>query len=226
MSSPNSSDLPENILRLKKRLQLPLPGETVRATMFPTPESGDEISRPALREDHRKAAVLFLLYPGQNLDNNAPDLHLVFIQRPDYDGTHSGQISLPGGRHEDDETLEQTALRESFEEVGVDPDLVTVLGELEPMNVFASNHNVYPFIGYSPVRPDFIPCRQEVAAIIEAPINVLLQPGSRLTERRELKRWGPTQVPFYSVNGHKIWGATAIMLAEFLQLLTECLDDE
>ena len=230
MTSEISSDLPIGIARLQKRLQLPLPGEAARASMLPLPESGVEINRPALRADHRKAAVLFLLYPHTTAERTenpsySGNLHLVFIQRPDYDGTHSGQISLPGGRHEANETLEQTALRESFEEVGVTPEQVTILGELEPMNVFASNHNVYPFIGYSSARPNFVPCQQEVAAIIEAPLQTLLQPTSRLTELRELKRWGPTQVPFYSVNGHKIWGATAIMLAEFLQLLTESFDE-
>ena len=231
MCAQTSSDLPDNIRRLQQRLQLPLPGEAARKTMLPLPESGDEINRPALRDDHRKAAVLFLLYPvgpstvaGDSGDDQQ-NLHLVFIQRPDYDGTHSGQISLPGGRHEADETLEQTALRESFEEVGVDPQQVTILGELEPMNVFASNHNVYPFIGYCPTRPNFVPCQQEVAAIIEAPIKTLLKPTSRLTELRDLKRWGPTHVPFYSVDDHKIWGATAIMLAECLQLLKECFDE-
>ena len=231
MISATPNGLPEKIQRLKKRLQLPLPGETIRATMLPLPESGDEINRPALRDDHRKAAVLFLLYPVITSDSTdkpaqtSENLHLVFIQRPDYDGTHSGQISLPGGRHEGDETLEQTALRESFEEVGVDPQQVTILGELDPMNVFASNHNVYPFIGYCPSRPKFVPCQQEVAAIIEAPIATLLKPTSRLTELRDLKRWGPTHVPFYSVDDHKIWGATAIMLAEFLHLLTECFNE-
>lgn len=190
--------------------------------MVPRPVNGEPIPWPDRRDDHRKAAVLLLLYPAAA---NDPSLNLVFIQRPEYDGTHGGQISLPGGRQEDNETLATTAMRETHEEVGVDPQQVIILGQMAQFYVYASNHDVHPFVGYCDHRPEFVPCQLEVAEIIEAPLNALLEPAARQYEVRDLKRWGATEVPYFAVGRHKIWGATAIMLAEFLHLLRETTDD-
>ncbi|RLA12330.1 MAG: coenzyme A pyrophosphatase [Gammaproteobacteria bacterium] len=186
--------------------------------MMPLPISGKPFPWPEPPGDHRKAAVLFLLYPAMV---NDPSLSLVFIQRPEYDGTHGGQISLPGGRQERNETLAEAATRETHEEVGVDPEQVVILGQLAEFYVYASNHNVHPFVGYVAQRPAFVPCQQEVAEIIEAPLKTLLDPATRQCEQRDLKRWGATEVPYFAVGKHKIWGATAIMLAEFLHLLKD-----
>jgi len=225
-------ELPEKLAALRLRLLKPShQGEIFRSesrtqnatqTMVPLPLNGKPITWPQRPDDHRNAAVLFLLYPAKTDD---PELNLVFIQRPEYDGTHSGQISLPGGRQEPDETLAQTATRETHEEVGVDPQQVEIVGQLGEFYVPASNHNVHPFVGYAAQRPQFVACQKEVADIIEAPLKTLLNPTARQSEIRQLNRWGDTEVPFFAVDHHKIWGATAIMLTEFLQLMGEVINE-
>jgi 8-oxo-dGTP pyrophosphatase MutT (NUDIX family) len=222
----STSPLPATLTRVQNRLQQlaveqPAANQSARASMRPSPVSGQRVSWPTPQSDPRNAAVLFLLYPAQVDD---PGLHLVFIQRPEYEGIHGGQISLPGGRSEGDETLAETALREAQEEVGIDPQRVILLGQLAEFYVQASNHNVHPFVGYCDHRPAFVPCQQEVAEIIEAPVAALLNPASRQREVRDLQRWGATEVPYFAVGEHKIWGATAVMLAEFIHLLGDALE--
>lgn len=158
--------------------------------------------------------MLVLLYPHSSTN----DLWLTLIKRPDYEGVHAGQICLPGGRRESAETLEQTALRETHEEIGVDPGQVTLIGRLSPFYVPPSNHQVYPFVGYAMDRPQFQPCATEVAELIEQPLAALLDPANRRQEVRDLKRWGRTQVPYFAMGTHKVWGATAMMLSEFVEL--------
>jgi len=218
--------LPDALLRMQDKLQRltheqPAGNQSARATMVPAPVGGKRPSWPAPPDNPRKAAVLFLLYPPQT---NDPALNLVFIQRPEYEGIHGGQISLPGGRSEGNETLAETALREAQEEVGINPQRVVILGQLAEYFVQASNHNVHPFVGYCDHRPVFVPCQQEVAEIIEAPLATLLNPACRQREVRDLHRWGATEVPYFAVGNYKIWGATAVMLAEFIHLLGESLE--
>ncbi|MEL0083828.1 MAG: CoA pyrophosphatase [Gammaproteobacteria bacterium] len=222
LASTLPPQLPTLVSRLHQRLRQAADDDqtavAAQQKMMPVPANGKPRAWPPLRDDHRKAAVLFLLYPARQ---PADGLNLVFIQRPDYDGTHGGQISLPGGRLEGDETLAETATRETHEEVGVDPAEVLLLGQMEAFYVYASNHNVHPFVGYCHQRPEFVPCEQEVAEIIEAPLSTLLDPANQQQERRDLTRWGTTDVPYFAVGNHKIWGATAIMLARFLHLLDD-----
>ena len=204
------ADLPS---RLAGALRGGPPGARATEQMMPVALDGSTFQRPAPRDDTRDAAVLLLLYPR----GGRHDWHLTLIKRPDYDGVHSGQIAFPGGRREGEESLAETALREAQEEIGLDPGRVTLLGELSPFFVFASNHLVHPFVGYTEQQPTFVPCAVEVAQIIEIPLSHLLEPASRRHETREL-RWGPAQIPYFAVDDHKVWGATAMMLAEFLEL--------
>ncbi len=172
--------------------------------MAPTP-------RPMRRTDvpgnARLASVLVLLYPV-----NAA-LHFALMQRVEYEGVHSGQISLPGGKHEDGETVEQTALRETFEEFGV-IEPIQMLGALTPIYVPPSDFEIHPFVGCLPARPVWKPDPREVAKIIEVPLHDLLNPALKAVE--DWMRYGkPFTVPFYRFGTHKVWGATAIMLSEF-----------
>ena len=185
---------------------------------MPVALDGSTFRRPSPRDDTRDAAVLLLLYPR----SQRHDWHLTLIKRPDYDGVHSGQIAFPGGRREGDESLTETALREAREEIGIDPGQVTLLGELTAFFVFASNHLVHPFVGHTERRPAFVPCPVEVAQIIEIPLSHLLAPTSLRQETRKL-RWGPARIPYFAVDEHKVWGATAMMLAEFLELTRKLL---
>ena len=206
--------------RLQWALARPLPGRLGQARMAPVPYHGSMDDRwEAIPEQHREAAVLLLVYP------DAAGAHrLVVMRRPDYSGPHSGQVALPGGRREGDETLLHTALRETREELGVDPASLTVLGALSPLYVRASNHLVYPFAATTGRRPDFQPCAREVAEIIEVPLARLLDPRYRGMEVVRFDRFGRVRVPYFALPGARIWGATGMILGEFLAVL-EQLDE-
>jgi 8-oxo-dGTP pyrophosphatase MutT (NUDIX family) len=161
----------------------------------------------------RLGGVLMLLYCADD------ELMLVLMLRPTYDGVHSGQVSCPGGRHEPPETLEMTALRETEEEIGVPPDSVIILGPLTPLYILPSDYEVHPFVGFHAAgRPIFISHPREVAAIIETPLRLLLDPATRREEEWDLRGLRMT-VPFFQVGEHKVWGATAMMLSELVERL-------
>ncbi len=162
--------------------------------------------------DARQGGVLVLLYLYGG------HVHLPLILRPTYSGVHSGQVGFPGGGREPvDADLTATALREAWEEVGVDPEEVRILGQLSPLFVIASNYLVQPTVGWCSSRPDFRTDPYEVAQLLEAPLAHLLDPA---TTRRELwtLRGSAVEVPFYAVAGQTVWGATAMMLSELLVL--------
>lgn len=202
--------------KIAAALQRPLPGRVAHMRMAPTPRPPGKIWEPP--EGHREAAVLLLCYPHNSRDNRE-ELHLVFIQRPEYEGVHSGQIAFPGGRREAGEPLLQTALREAREEIGLAAEAVEILGSLSPYYVSGSNHNVFPFVGYCPSRPVFSPCAIEVAEIIETPLASLLGEQAKREEYRTLGQYGRRRIPFFDLRGKKLWGATAMMISEFLALL-------
>jgi 8-oxo-dGTP pyrophosphatase MutT (NUDIX family) len=198
------------IERLRTRLAGPLPGPAAQRTMAPSvrPEpSLQEMARYACRE----AGVLALLFPQDDAPN------LVLTVRRAHLRQHAGQISFPGGRREAGETLQEAALRETHEEIGLAPDQVDVLGSLTPLYIPPSNYCVYPFVGVAARPPDLRPHDYEVERILQIAVTHLLGPQVRVEEEWTL-RGQPVQVPFFSVDGHKIWGATAMMLAELLAL--------
>jgi 8-oxo-dGTP pyrophosphatase MutT (NUDIX family) len=173
-------------------------------------------SRPVSRFESqaggpRLGAVLLLFYCADD------EISLVLTRRPDYGGVHSGQVSCPGGRHEPPEHLETTALRETHEEIGVDPADVVILGRLTPLYIPPSDFEVHPFVGcFRHGRPTFIPDSREVAEIIEVPLSHLLQAGTRIEEPWVL-RGLEVVVPFFLIGEHKIWGATAMILSELVE---------
>lgn len=206
--------------RLHAFLAGPLPGRAGQARMAPVPYRGSMDDRwEAIPAQHREAAVLLLLYPDAT---GHP--HLALIRRPDYSGPHSGQVALPGGRREGDETLLQTALRETQEEIGVDPAPLAQLGALSSLYVRASNHLVYPFVAAAVGRPNFTPCEREVAAVIEVPLGRLLDRRFRGVEVVRFEQFGRVRVPYFALPGTRIWGATGMILGEFLTVL-EQLDE-
>lgn len=195
---------------LARDLQEPLPGLPAQLRMAPALREGRIRDTPG--PDVRRGGVLALFYP------HAGEIHLPLILRPTYTGVHSGQVGFPGGgREPGDADLVATALREAWEEVGVPPDAVTILGALSPLFVHASNYLVQPTVGWTPERPLFHTDPYEVAALLETPLRMLLDHG---TVRRELwtLRGVEVEVPYYSVEGQTVWGATAMMLSELLAL--------
>lgn len=195
------------IKQLSDNLKKPLPGEAAHQTM-------EALSASYLctksSEQTRRSAVLMLLYPCGN------EVCLPLILRTSNDSIHSGQIAFPGGRYElEDENLIQTALRETHEEIGLKPDEIKILGTLTEIFIAPSNFLVLPVVGYIPYRPDFLPNAQEVEAIFETKLNHFLNPA--IVASSEIPIPGERVLtPHYEVNGHKVWGATAKMIAELL----------
>lgn len=166
----------------------------------------------------RLAGVLVLLFP-----DDEQGLSLVLMQRNEYPGVHSGQISLPGGRQEDDESLLQTALREANEEVGAPLEDIKLLGSLTSIYIPPSDFEVHPFVGYVPYHPQWVPEPGEVMAIIEMPLASLLDDSLKQIKEIDVQGF-VIKAPFYDVGGHQVWGATAIILAELEGRLRQVLD--
>lgn len=156
-----------------------------------------------------------MLYPHRLTS----ELHFVLIRRPEYPGVHSGQIALPGGRREGSESLEQTALRETKEEIGVRAVTLEVIGALSPLYTPPSNFCIYPFVAYSLIHPTFQPDPREVAEVVEVPLRLLLDLSIRRVETWHFEQIGARRVPFFDVYGHHVWGATAMILSEFITML-------
>lgn len=197
---------------LKEGLSQELPGQQAQYKMVPPGRERTRLENITY-SNPKKAAVLVLLYPKQEVP------HIVLMKRNSYPGVHSGQISFPGGKLEKfDKNLEQAAVRESNEELGILPSKVSILGELTQVYIPPSNFLVNPFVGFSEERPEFVPDNKEVTEVLEVPFSDVLNPDN--LSNVELKvRGNPIEVPAYTLNGHVVWGATAMMLSELTSLI-------
>lgn len=196
------------IAGLKKELVKPLPGTAAQMLMAPTLRRPPEVPLPM-----RDSGVLLLLYPVNGC------LCTVFMKRTEYGGPHSGQISFPGGKSESgDSSLVETALRESREEIGIVSDSVQVLGKLTPLHIPISNFRILPVVGFISKKPVFTTDPKEVDHLIETSLDDLLKPE---IIKKEILTFGDLsiEVPYYDIDGHHIWGATAMMLSEFLEVV-------
>lgn len=204
------------INKIKTQLQQPLPGRGAQQLMAHDPIEADPIHYWPPLENHRLAAVLLMLYPSR-VDGDG--LNLALIRRTSIVGDkHSGEMALPGGRHEPGEEFCDTALREAEEETGVDRASLSLLGPLTPAYIRVSNYLIYPFVAATPVAPQFDRCQREVAEIVEAPLSAF-GVEHRREEIRNVAPHGPCRIPYFDIEGHKVWGATAMMLNEFSAVL-------
>jgi 8-oxo-dGTP pyrophosphatase MutT (NUDIX family) len=203
----------EFIERLALQLKEPLPGENAQLLMGSDRRLKDFNFMP-MNDTTRKSAVMILLYPFNN------SIYSVFILRPEYEGTHSGQIAFPGGKYENaDLDLETTALRETAEEIGIDISKVTVIGKLSQLFIPPSNFVVFPLVGYVNEKPVFKPDANEVKEIIEYQINVLLKKETVKTMEFMVRDNMKFIAPYFDVDGYVVWGATAMILSEFVEIL-------
>lgn len=191
-----------------------LPGEEAHMEMMP-------LERIAIFKDldlkninPREASVMMLFYPK----NDEP--HLVMILRNSYKGVHSSQIGFPGGKVEKfDISLDDTALRETFEEIGVDRDLITVVRPFTALYIPPSNFKVYPFLGYATQELTFNPDDREVFGIIEMPLSTLMDDNAKVSKTLSTSYMEGVAVPAFKVEEYYIWGATSQMLNELKEVL-------
>lgn len=207
-----SSSTSRIVEAIELKLGESLPGYEVQKRMEPSVRA-DLLRNTTPNMATRESAVMILLYPsGQGLS-------FVLIKRQTYNGPHSGQVSLPGGKFEvADQTLDGTALRETYEEVGVEPGQVRLLGRLTELYIPASNMVVQPFVGFTSQKPVFTPNLQEVEYIVEVPLTDLMAEANKSV--RVISSHGrPITAPYYHLNNEMVWGATAMILSEFEELL-------
>jgi 8-oxo-dGTP pyrophosphatase MutT (NUDIX family) len=214
----------EVVARLEAGFKRELPGPAAQVRLAPVPRRKWPVNFDAARIRH--AAGLLLLFPAQhakaatgakNAEKDAT-AHLILTVRSESLRRHSGQVSLPGGVLEPGETFEQAALREAHEEISLPLDIVRIVGALTPLDIPVSGFRLHPIVAVANARPALTPVDGEVARILEIGVDALLDPAALLWLDRE-RDGAPLKVPAFDVAGHEIWGATAMVIAEFLSVL-------
>jgi 8-oxo-dGTP pyrophosphatase MutT (NUDIX family) len=201
------------IENLKTNLQKPLPGEEAQFEMAHVKRE-KVLANSLDSQNYRPSAVLILLYPNEQQQTS-----VLLIERMTYDGHHSGQIALPGGKVEpDDIDLQATALREFFEETGAD-ETPTIIGKLTPVFIPVSKFMVQPFVSYVEQKPNFSASAYEVNELIEWEITHLLNPDIIKETTIEPTHGYKLKTPYFDVQGKVLWGATAMMLNELKWVL-------
>jgi 8-oxo-dGTP pyrophosphatase MutT (NUDIX family) len=200
----NLSDLATH---LKERLQLPLPGSEAHEPMRATPV-GELRPKFEHKIPPKPGSVMILLY------EESGQIKFPLTKRHDYNGTHAGQVSLPGGKTEPGEDFIQTALRECEEEIGVSSNEVKVIGRLSNFFVIPSNFMITPVIGFVEFKPRYIPQESEVVKIIEGNLVELIREDAiQLKEILAAKTYR-LMAPHFLIENEIVWGATAMMLNE------------
>lgn len=204
----------DQIMWLGERLKRDLPGIDAHLDMAPAARLAPEALSIA-GKSCRKAAVLALLFPKSDTP------HVLLTKRKHNLKKHAGQISFPGGKQEKNESLVETALRETQEEVGLFPHQIELIGSLSPIYINVSNFCVYPFVGSMPHTPvKLTPQDSEVERILKVPLHALADPAIEKRETWQINGHKMT-VPFYDYDGETIWGATAMMLAELMRVVKD-----
>jgi len=202
---------------LKTELQLGMPGVEAHLRLAPEIRINDlKTEQPPAHA--MESAVLIILYPGNG------SLHSVVILRNEYDGAHSGQISLPGGKKEESDTdFLNTALREAQEEIGIIPAEMEIIGQLSRFYVRPSNYIVYPFVAFHADRPEFHPDATEVQRIIEIDIFNDIIYDKIIFRTLKFKNDIQIEAPGFIVQNEFMWGATAMIFSELIHVLNNAV---
>src|SRR5690554_1701507 len=188
-------DFEKSIAKLKK---MELPGEAVQLKMAPL-ERLQELKREAIANNNaRKAGVMALFYPSRTFQTN-----LILILRKTYEGIHSGQVSFPGGKlDKSDRSMEEAALRETEEEIGVDRRAITIVKKLTPLYIPPSNFIVQPFIGITSKTPEFVRDEREVEALIEVELSCFMDESCITSQILSTSYITDLEVPAFNLSGH------------------------
>jgi 8-oxo-dGTP pyrophosphatase MutT (NUDIX family) len=199
------------IERIERQLEEELPGHSAHSLMASKDRQLSEAP-----DDHIKACVLLLLFPKNK------EWHITLIQRvnDNLDDPHAGQLSFPGGRFEEtDYSYQDCALRELEEELGIMSSEIGILGELSSIYINVSNFLIYPFVGFVSSEPDFNPQKSEVHSVITLPLEKLFDQKNKKRKNLEVRGHILEDVPYYDVHDIPLWGATAMMISEFEQVV-------
>ena len=212
----NFRDFEKQIVKVTK---MELPGEMAQFKMAPI-ERLAELKRIAREKNTaKKAGVMVLFYPSENLET-----HLILILRKTYKGVHSAQVGFPGGKLEgEDKSIQDAALRETEEEVGISRETISVLKQLTEIFIPPSNFFVQPFLGITMDSPKFVPQEEEVEALIEVSLENFMDDSNIISQNLSTSYATNIEVPAFKLNGHIVWGATAMMLNEVRELLKKVL---
>lgn len=203
---------------LPKIQQQQLPAATAQLKMAPAGRREAMQPEAYLANNPRKSAVMMLVYAKDNM------AHLVLTKRNIYPGIHSSQISFPGGKAEPEDTsLIVTALRETYEEIGINPNEIEVVMPFSEIYIPPSNFLVMPFLGIATKPLSFIPDPQEVAAILELPLDVFLDDSIVITTEMNTSYAEQIMVPAFRFQDHVVWGATAMILSELKETIKMAL---
>lgn len=198
---------------LEKKLNEKLPGHEAHLLMAPKPVDMRRFSSSP-KEGSRSSSVLILMYPDQNRT------FFPLIKRPKYPGVHSGQVAFPGGKMEEsDRDIFHTALREAEEEIGVSQKEIQIIGSLTSLYIPASNFLVHPVIGFTTNPPNWIPDQKEVERVIATDIHQLIQPETKRETILEPVINLKLQTPYFDIQGEIVWGATAMILSELIEII-------
>ncbi|MDT0643226.1 CoA pyrophosphatase [Zunongwangia sp. F363] len=204
------------ISKLKK---IGLPGEASHHKLAPQMRIEELASIDIASMKPNEAGVMALFYPDVE-----GEVHLALILRKTYKGVHSNQIGFPGGRVEEtDKDLEETALRETQEEIGVPQQDIVVIKKLTELYIPPSNFWVHPFVGILEKTPVLIPQESEVEAIVEVRLEDFMDKRNMVKHRLSTSYAKNIEVPAFRLNGHIVWGATGMMLSELKEMLEQVL---
>ena len=211
-------DFQDFLASVPKLVSVTLPAKEAHFKMVPFDRLESLKNQHLENLNPKTAAVLLLLYPKNQRT------HLVLIVRNTYEGIHSAQIALPGGKYEaNDQNYRNTALRETQEEIGIHPENIEIIREFTQLYIQASNFLVYPFLGISKEEVLFIPNPDEVAQIIELPLSDFLDDSLIVTTTLSTSYATDIEIPAFQIGEHIVWGATAMMLSELKEVLKKVL---